>query len=142
MCEALYPENDLGAPTWRDADMVDRAGELWDELPPEARFLMEALYGGLELAGAAFAPALGRLSALPVERRYRMLDRMRRSRVWPLRFIAEAVKTSSTMVYMSHPAVLAHIGVERDCLVEGEQRLPLTREPGAFSDLIAPQEAS
>jgi len=110
-CEALYPENDVGAPTWRDTDMVARAGVLWDELPPEARLTLEAFFAGLELGGTALAPGLGRLSALAPARRLAMFNRMRRSRIWPLRVLAETVKSTTTMVYLSHPLALRYLGV-------------------------------
>ncbi len=111
VCEALYPDNEFGAPSWRTTDMVARAATHWDALPPQSRLTLEALYAGLELGGSALAPWVGRLSSLPVARRFKMLERMRKSRVWPLRFVAEAVKSSSTMIYLSHPAAMQHIGV-------------------------------
>ncbi len=138
-CEALYPENDFGAPSWRDTDMVARAAELWDELPPESRLTLELLYATLELGGAALVPSLGPLSSIPVAARYRMLDRCRRSRIWPLRFIAEAVKSSSTMVYMSHPTVMQYIGVSKACGHPADRHLDLPVRSNAFSGLIAPQ---
>lgn len=130
-CEALFPENDLGAPSWRDTDMVARAAQLWDELPPSSRLTLEGLYAALELGGAAFVPRLGALSGIPVEARFQMLDRMRRSRIWPLRFVAEAVKSSTTMVYLSHPLALRYIGAERSC----DAPAAATRA-GPFRDLV------
>lgn len=115
VCEALYPDNDFGAPSWRDADMVTRAAVLWDALPPPQRLMLEGLYAGLELGGAALAPRLGPLSKLSIDTRFRLFDRLRKSHVWPLRFVAEAVKSSSTMVYMSHPGVLAYVGAKPPC---------------------------
>ena len=106
VCEALYPDDACGAPSWRDTDMVARAAELWDELPPMSRLTLEALFAGV-------AP----LAALSPERRCRLLESMRRSRLWPLRTVAEAVKSASTMVYLSHPAALEHIGVLDRCNV-------------------------
>lgn len=133
VCEALYPDNDFGAPTWRTTDMVARAALLWDALPPQSRLTLEALYAGLELGGAALVPWVGRLSALPVERRYKMFERMRKTRVWPLRFVAEAVKSSSTMVYLSHPLAMQHIGAASECL---RPAAPEVATKGPFTDLL------
>ena len=121
VCEALYPDNTIGAPSWRDTEMVARVAKLWDALPPESRYLLEALYAGL-------APA----ARMPVARRFRMFDGMRKSKVWPLRFVAEAVKSSSTMVYMSHPLAMAYIGAAQECLVPARK--------SAFSHLITPSQ--
>jgi hypothetical protein len=139
VCEALYPENDFGAPSWRDTDMVARAASLWDELPPPSRLTLEAIYATVELLGAAFAPGVGPFSALPVGRREKALERLKVSRVWPLRLLGEAVKSSSTMVYLSHPAALRHIGDPRTCLGEMARRrgAPAERaEPGPFAGLV------
>lgn len=147
--EALYPDNTIGAPSWRDAEMVARASQLWDELPPLSRLLLEGLYGGLELGGAALMPALGPLSRQPVARRFAMFSRLKRSRVFPLRFLAEAVKSSSTMIYMSHPMVIRYIGVSKACghPADGHLGMPVRRDafakflPGAVASANT-QEAS
>lgn len=135
-CEALFPDNDFGAPSWKDTDMVARAAQLWDELPPYSRLTLEALYAGLELGGAALVPGLGMLSGISTDKRFKMFDRMRRSRVWPLRFVAEAVKSSSTMVYLSHPLTLGYIGDQRNCLTSA-QALASPRAPSPFTELIS-----
>jgi len=137
-CEALFPDNDVGAPTWRDTDMVARAAQLWDELPPYSRLTLEGLYAALELGGAALVPRIGALSGIPVEARFAMLDRMRRSRLWPLRFVAEAVKSSTTMVYLSHPLALRYIGAERSSC---DAPAAVTRN-SPFGDLMTPAPAS
>lgn len=131
--EALFPDNDLGAPSWRDAEMVERANQLWDELPPESALLLQSLYAGLELGGSLLAPALGPLSKLPVERRLAMLKRWKAG-LFPMRFLAEAIKSSATMVYMSHPKVSAYIGATKACGTEASHGMP-TRE-NAFAGLL------
>ena len=133
VCEALYPDNEFGAPSWKTTDMVARAATHWDALPPQSRLTLEALYAGLELGGSALAPWVGRLSSLPVARRFKMLERMRKSRVWPLRFVAEAVKSSSTMIYLSHPAAMQHIGAARECLRPAVSEVA---RKGPFTELL------
>lgn len=133
ICEALYPDNDLGAPTWRDTEMEARAAQLWDDLPPPQRALLETLFAGFELGGAALGLAVGPFSRLPVERRLRTLQRMADG-PWPLRFLAEAIKSSTTMVYMSHPLALAYIGATRACGSEASHGMPV--KPNAFAGLL------
>lgn len=133
VCEAIFPENDLGAPSWRDAEMVDRAAQLWDELPPESALLLQSLYAGLELGGSLLAPALGPLSKLPVERRLAMLKRWKAG-IFPMRFLAEAIKSSATMVYMSHPKVSAYIGATKACGSAASHGQPM--KDNAFAGLL------
>ena len=143
VCEAFYPDNDFGAPSWRDADMVARAAVHWEALPPQQRLMLEGLYAGLELGGAALAPGLGPLSKLSIDARFRMFERMRKSRLWPLRFITEAVKSSSTMIYMSHPVVLAYIGAQRACgAKDAELAPPREGRSGAFDGIVRPARAA
>lgn len=134
VCEALYPDNDLGAPSWRDVDMIERASALWDELPPQSRAMMIALYASIELGGSLLAPGFGRFSRLPVERRLATLRRWKDGRIWPLRFLAEALKSSSTMIYMSHPRVAEHIGATKACGSTASHGQPV--KANAFSDLL------
>lgn len=133
VCEAIFPENDLGAPSWRDAEMIDRADRLWDELPPESALLLQSLYAGLELGGSLLAPALGPLSRLPVERRLAMLKRWKAG-IFPMRFLAEAIKSSATMVYMSHPKVSAYIGATKACGSAASHGQPM--KENAFAGLL------
>ena len=133
VCEALYPDNDLGAPSWRDAEMVERAATLWDELPPESAALLQGLYAGLELGGSLLAPALGPFSKLSADRRLALLKRWKTG-IFPLRLLAEALKSSSTMVYMSHPTVAAYIGVTKACGSTDSHGQPV--KANAFSGLL------
>jgi hypothetical protein len=134
--EALYPDNAIGAPSWRDAEMVARASQLWEELPPLSRLLLEGLYAGLEVGGAALVPGVGPLSRQSVARRYAMFARLKRSRLFPLRFLAEAVKSSSTMIYMSHPAVIRYLGISKACghPADGHLGMPVRRD--AFAKFL------
>jgi len=134
VCEALYPDNDLGAPSWRDAEMVRRADRLWTELPPESRALLMAMYSALELGGSLLAPSVGPLSKVPVAKRLAMLKRWKASPIWPLRFLAEAIKSSSTMVYMSHPLVSAYIGATKACGTTAAHGQPV--KENAFAGLL------
>ncbi len=111
--EGLFPENDFGAPDWRQTELVRRTREWMDDLPPPQRRLLVLLFVTVEL----FAPCLllvpRRFSRLSPERRAEAVRRWRRSRFFFLRLLGDALKASTTMVYMSHPLVVAHIGEYR-----------------------------
>jgi hypothetical protein len=139
VCEAIFPENDLGAPSWRDIDIVNRADRYWDTLPPGSRALLETLFAALELGGAALAPAIGPLSKLPVDKRMQMLAGWKNSRVWPLRFVGEAIKSATTMLYVSHPLVSRYIGESKACGNEAVHGVPV--KASAFKDLILKPKA-
>jgi hypothetical protein len=113
--EALYPVNDYGAPDWNGTDMVPRTLEYWGELPPRQRRQLMALFVLIELGAALFIFGLKRFSRHPVSRRERAVRDFRRSWLLPLRTLGDALKASTTVIYMSHPAVLAHIGMYTVC---------------------------
>jgi hypothetical protein len=108
--EILFPANDLGAPDWRDAAVVARTWGQLAELPPPQARLVKAMYVGIELAAPLLAPGLRRSSRMSLGRRTRLVRRLRRSRIYPLRFLADSLKSFGTMMYMSAPCTLAYIG--------------------------------
>ncbi len=112
VAEALYPINDLGAPDWRDADMVARADRWLDALPPAPRALVIVAFAAVELGAPVLAPGSRRLSRLPPERRAALIRRWRVSPIPSLKLVGEALKQATTMIYLSHPAVHAHLGVD------------------------------
>lgn len=131
--EALYPESGCGAPSHRDAAMVER-GRLWFlTLPPESRRLLLTLFASMELFGARFAVAPGRFSRLPVARRLAVIERLRRSPLMPLKLLGDSLKSATSMIYLSHPAVLAYLGVYKSCDHPGEDLVPY--HPGALADM-------
>jgi len=113
--EALYPENDLGAPDWRDTEMVARAERWFVALPPKPRALLLALFSGLELG----TPLLGRrwraFSRLPVLERTALVRRWRASSIAPLKLLGDSIKSATSMIYLSHPAALRHVGQLKAC---------------------------
>ena len=114
-CEALYPPNDLGAPTWEDTEMVARTLDWVDELPrPQARLVL-LLFVAVELLTPLLAPALGRFSRLSPERRVALVRRWRGMRFYPLRFIGDSLKSVTTMIYLSHPRALEWVGMFKHC---------------------------
>ncbi|MFO0750093.1 MAG: hypothetical protein U1F43_31145 [Myxococcota bacterium] len=108
--EAIAPSNDLGAPDVDEADMVARADAWWRLLPPDSRRLLMLLYTGMELGAPLLLGSPRRLSRLPVERRLALFEGWRTSKLWPLRFVADAVKSPVVMMYLSHPRSLEWLG--------------------------------
>jgi hypothetical protein len=113
--EALYPVNDYGAPDFRTTDMVDRTLAYWSDLPRRQRRLLMALYALVELAAIVLVFGFRRFSRLRVSRREEVVRGFRASRLLPLRLIGDALKASTTVIYMSHPAVLAYVGMRTPC---------------------------
>ena len=111
--EGLFPENDIGAPDWRETELVRRTREYMDELPPPQRRLLVLLFVVVEIAGAVLALSFGRFSKLSPARRAEAVRRWRRSRFFLLRLLGDALKATTTMMYMSHPRVVAYIGEYR-----------------------------
>ncbi len=115
LSEATFPENDLGAPDWKSTDMVRRTFEYLEELPPPQRRLLSLLFLFVELGALVLVLGFRRFSRIAPLRRAAIIRRWRRSRLLPLRMLGDAVKATTTMMYMSHPSVAAYIGEYRVC---------------------------
>ena len=113
--EALFPANRLGAPDYRTTELVARMLSYLRLLPARQRRLLLSLFALVELAAPLLLAGFGRFSRLPVERRERAVRRWRSSSVLPLRLVGDALKATTTMMYMSHPAALAYVGSHRGC---------------------------
>jgi len=113
--EATFPQNELGAPDWKSTEMVRRMFEYLDDLPPPQRRLVKALFLFVEVAAIVLAGRLCRFSKLPVEARTAVIRRWRASRWLAFRVLGDAVKATTTMIYMSHPSVIRYIEEYRCC---------------------------
>ncbi|HEX4334606.1 MAG TPA: hypothetical protein VH062_01760 [Polyangiaceae bacterium] len=113
--EALFPVNDLGAPDYRTTEVVARMLDYLRLLPARQRRLLLFLFAFVELAAPLLLVGFGRFSSLPVGRRERAVRRFRSSSVGPLRLVGDALKASTTMMYMSHPAALEYVGSYSGC---------------------------
>jgi hypothetical protein len=113
--EALFPANDLGAPDWRETEMVPRARAYLGELPPPKRRQVTLLFIVLELVGGLLSLRPRRFSRVAAQRRTAAMQRWRVSKIYLLRVLGDAVKAALTMVYMSHASVVAHIGIYKVC---------------------------
>lgn len=132
--EAVFPENDLGAPDWKSTDMVGRTLEYLDELPPRQRRLLLLLFVFVELASVFLVWRLARFSRLPVVRRTRAIRAWRRSNWLVLRVLGDSLKATSTMMFMSHPRVIEHLGEYRAC-ERPLDRVKIAARPAALSSL-------
>ncbi len=113
--QAIFPENDFGAPDWQSTELVSRLIDYIDQLPPPERRLLWALFVFVELAAIVLVFGFRRFSKLSVERRTQVIRRWRASRFLPFRVLGDALKASTTMIYMSHPSVIAYIEEYRVC---------------------------
>jgi hypothetical protein len=113
--ESMFPENDLGVPDWRATRLVDRTLEYIGELPPAQRRLIMALFVVLELIGGWLLFRPRRFSKLTVALREEAVRGWRASKVHLLRMLGDSLKAVLTMVYASHPSVMAYLGEYRSC---------------------------
>jgi hypothetical protein len=113
--EALFPENLYGAPDYKTTELVPRTLAYLKELPAPQRTLLLSLFALVELAAPLLVPGFSRFSGLSVARREAVVRRWRQSRVLPLRLIGDALKATTTMMYMSHPAALTFVGAYSSC---------------------------
>lgn len=115
VAEVLFPDNDLGAPTWRDTELVARTFAWIEELPPPQQRLVLLMYVAVELAAPLVGPALGRFSRISPARRLAIIRRWRASRVYLVRYVGDSLKSVATMIHLAHPAALEHIGMYKHC---------------------------
>ena len=116
VAEALFPANDYGAPDFAATDLVPRTLGYLEELPLRQRRLLLLLFAAVELASPFLIPGFRRFSRLPVERRERAVRAWRGSSFLPVRILGDALKATTTLLYMSHPVALAYIGARPACL--------------------------
>lgn len=120
LSEATFPKNDLGAPDWESTQMVQRTLEYLDDLPPKQRWLVSSLYLFVEVAAIFLVRGFRRFSKHTAERRSAIIRGWRQSGWLVFRVLGDAIKATTTMMYMSHPSVLAYIGEYRACAHPGD----------------------
>jgi hypothetical protein len=115
VAEALFPQNDYGAPDFEATELVRRTLEYMDVLPGDKRRLLVALFALTELAAPLLVPGFSRFSRLPVQVREEAVRRFRQSRFLPVRLLGDALKATTTLIYMSHPLALSYVGAYSTC---------------------------
>lgn len=112
---ALFPENLYGAPDYKTTELVPRTLAYLQELPAAQRRLLLSLFALVELSAPLLVPGFSRFSGLSVARREAVVRGWRQSRLLPLRLVGDALKATTTMMYMSHPAALTFVGAYSSC---------------------------
>jgi hypothetical protein len=131
-CEALFPENDIGAPDWKETEMVRRMLVYLGELPAAQRRLLTTLFVVVELGCVCLR--LTRFSRLSPVARADLVRRWRRSRWVLLKLIGDALKATTTIIYMSHPKAMRFIGGYKTCERPGDP-LELPVRPDALDHM-------
>jgi hypothetical protein len=117
--EALFPLSDA-APDFEDTQLIPRSLAYVDSLPPPQRKLLKLLFVAIEICAPVLSPGLRRFSRRSIERRRENVNAWRVSWVYPIRLLGDAVKTTLQMIYLSHPATVAHIGEYKVSAVPGD----------------------
>lgn len=132
--ESLYPANALGAPSGEQIEMGQRFLTYLNLLPPESRRLLMVLYAAIEFGVPLLGFRCAPLSQLAPPQRLAIFERLKGSKIFLLRMLAEAVKSSSTMLYLSHPDTAHYIGETKACGDESKHHR--TVKPSAFEGLL------
>ncbi len=115
LAEACFPECDSEAPDFKQTEMVARTHEYLALLPKEQQRLLTALFVLVELGSPVLTKTGRRFSKLPVAQRTAAINAWRASTFSGHRMVGDAVKGLMTMMYMSHPDVMQHVGEFRVC---------------------------
>ncbi|MFT6397696.1 MAG: hypothetical protein ACJAYU_002451 [Bradymonadia bacterium] len=107
--EALFPPSDT-APDYQGTELILRTTRYVGRLPPPQRKLVKLLFIATELLAPILSPGIRRFSRRKPDRRRANVNKWRTSWFYPARLLADALKATLQMVYLSHPAVLEHIG--------------------------------
>lgn len=106
--EAAFPEGTSG-PSHRDAQVSERFWEWHDALPPASARLVHLLLLTVDLLALL---RTGRpFTWLGAEGRLALLAALRASHLYPIRLVGESMKGLLTMILLSSPAVMRHVGV-------------------------------
>jgi len=134
--EALFPENTLGVPDWKQTQMVPRMLGHMEILSISARRLVVLLFLFVELATPLLSLRFRRFSRLRPSFRRSLVRRWSASSFYWLRVVGDSLKASMSMIYLSHPDVLQHMGWKKVChnpqdTLQPEIVPPLTEEASA-----------
>lgn len=128
-CEGLFPRNDLGVPDFESTEMVPRMHGYFAALPATQRRLLRSLFVVVELGSLLLCAS--RFSKLSPERRAAAVRRWRTSRWLPIKLLGDALKATTTLIYMSHPSAMRYLGAYKTCSREAD-RMGLPVRPGAL----------
>ena len=106
--EVLFPVNDFGAPDYHKTQVVKRFIDYLQILPRQQRFLLILLFMTLQYLFPLLVPALKPFSLISTKRREKAMRRWHSSKIFALRMLADAIKASLSMIYMSHKEVILY----------------------------------
>jgi hypothetical protein len=107
--EAVFPSG-FDAPDWQDARMEERTLRYIHELPPANAALIRFMFISIEFVLFLLMPSFLPFSRNSIARRQKVLYRWKKSSLYPIRMVADGLKATLHMVYLSHPDVSAYIG--------------------------------
>lgn len=139
VAEVYFPENDLGAPDWRDTKMVERTMSYLKTLPPINRRMIYMLYAAVEWLTPLFLAGIGRFSKRSLAFRTRAVRRWQNWDFVLFRLLSDGIKAQITMIYCSHAAVQKHLGAWKSCSREADP-YPLPTRKG-FLESFAENDA-
>lgn len=120
VAEVYFPENDLGAPDWKQTQMVERTMAYLMTIPPRNRRLIRILYMAVEWLAPLWLAGIGRFSKRSLAFRKRAVHRWQTWDFIVFRLLSDALKAQLTMTYCSHPAVQKYVGVWKTCAREAD----------------------
>ena len=107
--EAMFPENDLDAPTGEDVSIVLRFEAFLLELPPRPRRQMTLLFVLVEWMSVFATRRLRTFSRLSIVERARVLERLLESGSFVRRVVGHAFKGTMTKLYLASPSAIAFL---------------------------------
>lgn len=110
LAEALYPANALGAPDGSSTQLGPRTVSHVLRLPRGVRVQVMALFLAANWLAPVLSPVGGPLSWRAPAARLSAVQGWRHSQVYLLRLMGNGLHAQLQMLYLSHPAVSAHIG--------------------------------
>lgn len=127
--EGLYPPDPGGAPDAVVTNLEVRTRAYIQSQPPTHRFLLPLLFFGVELLPLILSPWAGRMSRRTPQARRELVTAWRASPVFALRGLGDALRATLQMVYLSHPAVLRHIGEYKTVAYDDGFDMPIHDSP-------------
>lgn len=139
VAEVYFPENDAGAPDWRETEMVDRTMHYLTTIPPQNRRLLHVLFLAVQFLTPLWLAGIGRFSKRSLAFRQRAVRRWQTWDFIVFRLLSDALKAQLTMTYCSHPSVQKYLGIWKTCARDADPYDTPTRK--GFLEEFAEQDA-
>lgn len=139
VAEVYFPENEFGAPDWRDTDMVNRTMAYLQTIPPTNRRMIYLLYIAVEWLAPLWLAGIGRFSRRSLAFRKRAVHRWQTWDFIVFRLLNDGLKAQLTMLYCSHATVQRYLGVWKSCARSADPYQTPTRK--GFLEEFAQQDS-